>query len=216
MKFIAITGPQQSGKSTVARQLVDHHGFVSLEFSEPIERMIRALITPVIGVPLADLYINNPEYKEQPLPKFGVSYRDMGRRLGSEWGRHLSPKMWLTYLDVVFDDAVQYDPTGIVMPGLRLPVEAEWVRQRGGSVWMVTKPGSDAPTSTHDTESSFSSLEWDYSIYNHGSPGDLKLMVNTIINSPDSIKEFYPNILTRPKNLKSHHDDINHKGVLPG
>ena len=88
--IIALYGPQQVGKSTAALSLVDHHGFVSVAFADPLYRMIAALLNismeEVRRLP-----------KNEPMEALGgQTLRYTLQTLGTEWGREkISQNLWV-------------------------------------------------------------------------------------------------------------------------
>lgn len=109
--IIGLTGPEGSGKTTVANMLVARFGYACEPFAKPLKSMIGAL-----GVPPKYIH-GSQEQKEAPLDILGGrSARYALRTLGTEWGRDLiSPGLWVhhwkrrAYGRLVVADDVRFD-----------------------------------------------------------------------------------------------------------
>ena len=131
--LIAFCGPKFAGKTTAAKALPP--GYMPYAFANPIRAMLR-----VLGVPEANL--TDPALKEVPMPQFGgKSAREMMQSLGTEWGRaHVAPTLWL---DRARDKITERLAAGgcVVIDDLRFPNEAAIVRELGGTVIAIDRPG---------------------------------------------------------------------------
>ena len=89
--LIGLCGPAGAGKSTAARHLVEHHGFVRRPFAGPLKGMLRTLLLGQ-GVPAGDVErMVDSDLKAVPAraldsrtPRLAMS------TLGTEQGRALS------------------------------------------------------------------------------------------------------------------------------
>lgn len=125
------------------------HDFAGLAFAEPIRGMVRELLT-TNGC--SDDYITNRELKETEIPGLGVSARHMMQTLGTEWARKcLAEDFWLklaaTYLAYLRGQGYRQ----FVISDVRFANEAEWVRNQGGEIWLIDRPGI-APVRQHISE----------------------------------------------------------------
>ena len=82
MKLIALTGPKQVGKSTVATAIADTLDAEThiLSFADPMRAMLQAM-----GVDLLSLV--DQSKKESPIAGIGKSPRHLMQTLGTDWGR---------------------------------------------------------------------------------------------------------------------------------
>lgn len=163
--LIGLTGNAGHGKDTV-RAMLEDQGFVGLAFADPIRQMIRELLD---STGLDNAYMDERALKETAIPGLGVSYRRMAQTLGTEWGRALHPDIWLRLAAVFIDSCVDADTTNthFVISDVRFPNEAAWVRERGGAIWRVVRPGVD-PVSAHASEAEIELITPDLVIDNSG------------------------------------------------
>lgn len=88
--IIALTGPQQVGKSTTAESLVRHHNYARVAFADPLYLMLASLMG------LSSDEVRRLE-KNQPIEALnGRTLRHALQTLGTEWGRKLiDPEIWV-------------------------------------------------------------------------------------------------------------------------
>lgn len=183
MKLIALTGKAGAGKDTVADRLCEKHGFVRYAFAKPLKDMLAA-----IGVDA-----NNRETKELPHPLFGASPRRMAQTLGTEWGREMvNPDIWLKCAEVFIakysglapgqleSDGDPYDIRGIVITDCRFENEAAFVRQRGGVIWEIRRPGIEA-VEGHVSEAGIQLANGDHWFENNGTIEQLHAIVDQAV-----------------------------------
>ena len=158
-RLIGLTGPAGCGKNLVAGMVPEAEVF---GLADPLYAGLSAML----GIPEADL--RRRATKE--LPRFvGKSPRELLQTLGTEWGRKLvAEDMWVRIADQRLD-RLEYDDTPAVIADVRFDNEAEWIRERGGEVWLVQRE-PDGPTHAHVSESGISPHLIDRVIDNTGTP----------------------------------------------
>ncbi len=178
--LIGLTGFAGHGKDT-ARSILEEHGFIGLAFADPIRQMIRQLLDSA-GIDTDCMDVR--ELKESTIPELGVSYRQMAQTLGTEWGRSLHPDIWLRLADAFISDCYDADTfnTHFVVSDVRFPNEADWVRERGGVIWRVARPGIEA-VRPHASESSVDLITPDLVIDNTGTIDDLHAAVERALHT---------------------------------
>lgn len=128
--IVGLAGPAGVGKSSIARHLVERHGYVCKPFAGPIKQMILAL-----GVPAEAVY---GDRKGEPLEILGGrTARYAMQTLGTQWGRWLiDPEIWLRAWRASL-------PTGVpvVVDDVRFDNEALLIRALGGTVVEVRRRG---------------------------------------------------------------------------
>jgi len=93
--------------------------------------------------------------------------RRLLQRLGTEAGRDiLGVNIWV---DTAF---ARVDNDKVVVTDVRFPNEADGIRQRGGEVVRIERPGV-GPRNNHPSETSLLDYEFDVTIYNDGTIEDL-------------------------------------------
>ena len=173
-RVIGLCGLAGAGKSTAARHLVEHHGFVRRPFAGLLKGMLRQLLAAQ-GVP-ADMVEQMVEgdLKEVPTSYLGGrTPRFAMQTLGTEWGRALAPSLWieawtasLAGLERVVADDVRFDN------------EAAAVRALGGTIVEVRRPGLARLPGAHASEAGVAA---DVVIENGGAPEALCLALGRLV-----------------------------------
>lgn len=167
--LIGIIGVAGSGKTLVAKHLIDRYGFARRRFAEPIKRMLRS------GLGLSDAQLDGAD-KLQTLPEFGgATPRLLMQTLGTDWGRrHVHPDIWVECWrrDVLAAGSL------VVCDDVRFPNEAAAVKALGGTLWRVYRPGLN--TMDHASERSQRDLVEDALLNNATTIGDLLRSVEVL------------------------------------
>lgn len=141
VRTIGFCGPAGAGKSTAAEHLMRHWRFQRVRFAGPLKAMMLAL-----GLDPAQV---DGDRKEEPSPLLcGRTPRQAMQWLGTEWGRNLiGPEFWIS----AWQAAVERSPPGqpwtegpklIVADDVRFANEAKAIRDRGGIVVRIERPGA--------------------------------------------------------------------------
>jgi len=147
--LIGLCGPAGCGKDTTRAILEMKHDFAGLAFAEPMRDMVHALMATT-GVSLD--YLKKRELKEVPVPGLGFSVRHMMQTLGTEWARNnLSENFWIDAAAATLASFRERGHRRFVISDVRYPNEAAWIRQQGGEVWMIDRPGLQ-PVRLHSSE----------------------------------------------------------------
>jgi hypothetical protein len=166
MKIIGITGRARSGKDTLADMIVEASGHgIRLSFAEPI----REFVARVTGLSVESL--TDGPAKETPLPEFGnKSPRQMMQTLGTEWGREMiDQNLWITAAHKRIEKFGRLNervrPHVVVFSDVRFENEAALIRDMGGLVVHVTRPGAIA-VNEHVSEAGVSAHPADILVQN--------------------------------------------------
>lgn len=155
MQLIGLTGPAGSGKDTVADYLRDRHGFAVMSFAHPVYLGVSA----AFGIPIEQL--KDRHFKEQPIWWIGKSPRQLLQLFGTEFGREMVAKdIWLRVAKRTLDEVCYLRdkdsaPCRVVISDVRFDNEAEWVRNLGGVIWHIHRPGVQ-PVAAHVSEAGVS------------------------------------------------------------
>lgn len=175
--LIGLTGKKRVGKSSVAAILCGWGAFHEESFAGPI----RAAVAAILGVSEHEL----EAVKESPQPDFGgCTPRRMLQTLGTEWGRQMiAPDLWLASM------ARRLRGQHVVISDVRFDNEARFIRERGGVVVEVVRPGL-ASTDGHLSEAGISPDLIDATLVNDGSMTELagrvrELMVSLVAPPQD-------------------------------
>lgn len=179
-RLIGLYSPApRSGKTTVANYL-NGMGYRCLPFAAPLKEMTRTFLAQLGYSSVDALSLTDGELKEHRLQELGVTPRQLMQTLGTEWGRTcVTPQVWLICwrrkahnnlnrgIDVVVDD-------------IRYANEAELVRQLGGELWRIERPGTERNTD-HASEGGLDDFTFDRRIINDGSLLALHTRVREIV-----------------------------------
>ena len=135
--LIGLAGRSGCGKDTIAQHLIKRHRFEAVSLAEPIRRGLQAMF----GLTCAQL--NDRELKDSPLAWINRTPSQLMQTLGTEWGRHcVHEEIWLLVAKQRIADLRRWEkPADIVLTDLRFENEARFVRDLGGVVWHVKRPG---------------------------------------------------------------------------
>jgi hypothetical protein len=154
------------GKSTLADLLIEHQ---LLSFAAPLKRAVWRL--------LDDLGLKGFRYvytdKEAIIPELGVSARHMMQTLGTEWGRAcIHPDFWVMIARAEAQRTMA-DGGSVVIDDMRFPNEAAMIRDLGGELWRIDRPGVSYD-GDHSSEGGLEDITPDRVIVNDGTIDQLK------------------------------------------
>ena len=170
-----------SGKSEVARYLVARYGFQWIKLAETLKGMTRVLLE-AYGVSTRDISkMLEGELKEATLPELGgATPRRIMQTLGTEWGKQeIHPSIWV---NIAMKQAHEQRLRGrpVVIDDLRFPDEMVAIKEAGGLVINVVRPGA-AVTSDHSSEGALAGYRKDWTLHNSGPLQDLRRSVDRLM-----------------------------------
>jgi len=195
VSLIGVCGRKRHGKDSVGKILRDSHGFHLTAFADAVKRVAM----DVYGLSWEQCYGDGPE-KESVDLRWGLSPRVIMQKIGTEVGRSIHESTWVKHtLDNIQESAEgrEYtlrddqnhkfvristwaDPKNKwVVTDVRFPNEAQAIRDAGGLVLKVVRPGLGVPTDEHPSETSVDLIVPDFLIENTGTLEDLARAVNT-------------------------------------
>ncbi|WP_346921376.1 hypothetical protein [Glutamicibacter creatinolyticus] len=195
--IIGLTGYKQHGKSTVASQLEQEHGFTRLSFAGPLKEMADR-INPVVGI---NAYLDGDEFIAEPIHLDAARascadendlksryplYRLFLQRLGTEGLRKVDDSFWLKLMDETIGDLVQRGQRRFVIDDARFPNESELIgsyRNFGmvSALWQVTRPGAGIPNDPHPSEAFVGQLGEARHLKNSGTVEELNDLVDAVV-----------------------------------
>lgn len=203
--IIGMSGFARAGKDEIAKVLVRDHGFVRVAFADKLRDFLYALnpicnvhgynnINWVVGQGV--LYVQDiidkygwDGYKETV---YGPEIRRLLQRLGTEAGRQV---MW----DTIWIDAALtgFDPdANIVVSDARFFNEFDAIRERGGEIWRVERPGV-GPANDHASEmEAIDYPHFKYTIQNDGTLEDLPKWVGALMSNRSHEKQDRGGVVT--------------------
>jgi len=167
MRVIGITGLAGSGKTTIARYLMQQCDYARIRFADPLKAMLREL-------GLSDDELDGASKMVRSELICGKTPREAMQTLGTEWGRQMiGPDVWVNAWRKRVDwQAIEGAP-GIVADDVRFPNEVGAIYKYGGIIVHVTMPGLklDAAVAAHESEAH--EFGYDVHIINDGNFSDL-------------------------------------------
>jgi hypothetical protein len=149
--LIGLVGRKGSGKDTAAKALTTQ-GWTRLAFATPLREVIQTMFL------LDDEHCETPRLKELPGP-MGVSYRRGMQAVGTELVRNqLSTVLpeagmegfWVQHMRRQIERA-RTEGKRVVITDVRFRDEAEMIRQMGGALVHIRRPGIDT-SNLHSSE----------------------------------------------------------------
>jgi hypothetical protein len=183
--LIGLTGFAQAGKNTLAQLFVDKLGFGQGGFADALRGILYAL-NPRLPDPnwgeVGDNFGSNGVVRVQDyVDRFGweeskkvPEVRQLLQRLGTEGGRsYLGDNVWI---DGLLNRA---GSARMVISDVRFENEVSAIKERGGRVIRITRPGKGA-INGHVSETASLGLE-DFEIVNEGSPENMFIRAKTYL-----------------------------------
>lgn len=166
MILIGLCGKANSGKDTVAALLP---ATSSIAFADPLYAALSIILDVDIGT------LKDRDFKEAAIPWLGKSPREMLQSMGTEWGRKMvKDDLWLE----IARRRIQAGGPFVVVRDVRFDNEAEMIREMGGEVWLVERPGAETCV-PHESEKGVSKKLVSRVIRNEGTLRDLADAVRT-------------------------------------
>lgn len=160
--LIGLCGRATAGKDAVADVLVREFGFVKIGWADPLYRLA-LWINPRISMfrRLSD-YVDRYGWTEA---KRIPAIRSFLQKLGTEGGREcLHPDVWIMVSAPTILDHIKAG-TPVVITNCRFSNEAQWVKDNGGVIVKVTRPGIDR-CNDHKSEDGEADAFAQYEIHN--------------------------------------------------
>jgi hypothetical protein len=166
--LIGLIGNAGSGKSTVAKYLVDK-GFYKLSFSDPLKRMLI-----MAGLSTYDeLYIKKSKTARWLMQKIGT---DIVRN-------QIDKDFWIKKLKENIDYFLHRNIYQFVIDDVRFINEADFVKSYNGILIKINRDVLPYQgIYNHESESELQLIKCDYEIVNNGSIDDLKSSIDNIIS----------------------------------
>jgi hypothetical protein len=169
--IIGLSGYARSGKDTVAQFLVENYGYTRVAFADNIRHMLLDL-NPYVGIgpsnynhtTLSDLVALNGWEGAKQHPEVRRLLQDLGEDV---------------WINAALSTPTQND--GLVITDVRFINEAEAIKNRGGQIWRVIRPGVTAVNS-HISETQMDGYSYDRIVDNSGDFKDLSIEIASLIS----------------------------------
>lgn len=176
--IIGIAGKAQAGKDTTARMLQillsnpdiswDAYNesdicFMYDHFVVHYADLLKQVSQDMLNMPFEDF--NNQEVKQTYIPWIEMSVREFLQRLGNAVRDTIHPDFWINALFNTYND-------DIIIADVRYPNEVQAIKDRGGKLIRIERPGAGA--GNHISETALDNYTgWDIIIDNVGTLEDL-------------------------------------------
>lgn len=180
--LVGITGHMGSGKTTVAKYLINQQNFVEKSFADPLKAACKALFL------FSDEQVfGTQEQKATPDPRwFGCSPRTALQFVGTELLRNnldqimpgLGQAVFVHHFKLWFES--QSD--NVVLHDVRFLNEAKALKDLGGIVIRIRRSSSDCIQHTHQSEIEIDQIEADYYVDNESGLDELFDRINQILD----------------------------------
>lgn len=171
-KIIGLSGYARSGKDTIAGFAAEF-GWERRAFADKLKEFLYAQDPAVVyGMDLNEtvygplstmVNVMGWEEAKEVAPDAYGSVRKVLQRLGTEAGRKiLGENVWVDAVMSTLEVGGRY-----IFTDVRFENEAQAIKDRGGSIWRITRPGFE-PVNAHPSETALDSWEFDRFITNYG------------------------------------------------
>lgn len=174
--LVGVAGVVNSGKTTIAELLVKHWGFEQASFAAKLKELALR-VNPIAEI----LYGQENRYRDVVLQLGAEGAKEIPevRRLFQELGTGVRDILGAnTWVDAAVKD-LRLDQR-YVFSDVRFPNEADAIRDRGGFLLKVTRPGAGlaGAAGLHSSETALQDYAFDWVIDNSGELRDLKREVD--------------------------------------
>lgn len=180
MALIGLYSPaKKSGKSEVARILTNEFGFQVIKFAEPLKNMLRSMYRDMGATPEQIEEMIEGKLKELPIPALHnkVSSRDLQNTLGTLWGRKtIYQDVWV---DITKSRIRSLNGASVVVDDVRFPNEFAAIKELGGRVVNIIRPG--APAGSMLVDGLLDHYSFDREILNTGTLEELQERARELI-----------------------------------
>lgn len=176
--LFGIHGKARSGKDTVVKYLTDNYGFIRNAFADPLKRAAQQMFM------LTDAQTWDENLKEEVIPYWGMSPREIFQKIGTEGGREVfGDDVWLKRWYFHYNQFK--DLTHYAVPDVRFPNEADYIRSLGGNMWHVLRDGAGLSNerAAHASEAGLVPDAKDIIIRNNGTLEDLYAQVDEVMQT---------------------------------
>jgi hypothetical protein len=174
--IIGLSGYAKVGKDEVAQILVKKYGFKRIAFADPIRELLLE-INPI----LANGYHLKTIINEEgwTLAKNKEEVRRLLQELGVGARQVLGDDVWVVAALRKMENFKQ----SYVITDVRFENEAIMVRQLGGEIWRIQRPGIQA-VNNHVSELEMDGYKFDRVLRNEGTLEELELLIQTRMDAP--------------------------------
>lgn len=172
MKIIGITGKARSGKDMAAMHILEQHGYSENAFATPLKKAIGAMF----GLTDEQLY---GDEKDVIIPWLGITPRELFQRLGGWARRELREDLLVIMMQRWLNTVPRFVP-GVLFSDVRLEIEADFIRSRGGFLIHITRDAAPA-VRDDETERGVEIRSGDLIVTNNGTLDELYAKLDDLL-----------------------------------
>jgi hypothetical protein len=177
--IIGLSGYAQTGKDTVAKYLIEEHGYRRVAFADKIREALYRLdpiLTDIPEIPRAGLASAVDHIGWETLKQHSEQARGLLQRFGTEVGREMfGDNFWV---DQAIKGVSKFDK--VVFTDIRYPNEYKAVKLIEGKIIRIVKPSITA-INGHTSESALDDYVFDGTIDNVGSIEELHKKIDLFV-----------------------------------
>lgn len=170
--LIGLMGRKRSGKDSFASALIEDHGFARVAFADPLKAALLRfdpLMPTMTGAErLSSIVASHGWEVAKGYPAVRKALQDYGVVIRDE----VDPEAWIR---AAHRRIIAAPSAHVVVTDVRFPNEVRFIRQQGGLLVYIERPGLPDDGDTHASETSTSAADADHVVYNTGSLEDLRL-----------------------------------------
>jgi hypothetical protein len=196
--LIGIGGLLYAGKDAVGDYLVDEHDWAKLGMSDSLNLALLTL-NPMIPCNVVEGQLVSEGHIRGEFVPYQYLHREIGyveakknpevrrllQALGTEVGRELiDNNVWVDMTRRRIR-TLRAEGVSVIVTGMRFPNELDMIREEGGELWWVSRPGVEGGntlTGSHASENSVGAQDFDTIIPNVGTLEDLHLQVRLALH----------------------------------
>jgi len=191
MVLIGVAGKIGSGKSTVAKYLVEKYGFIEISFAEPLKKACQNLFlfndNQVFGTQLEKATADDRWFGKSPrdiLQYVGTNLlRDQMYKIIPELGKDI----FIHRMELWYSQEIKKTPNiNVVISDLRFPNEAEFIKKNNGICIQIDRHIKDFAT-THISENSTQNIDFTYIVDNSSDLDSLHIKIDSIIGKTQTL-----------------------------
>lgn len=179
--IVGLSGYARSGKDTIAEILIMNYGFKRLAFADNIRKAVKVLNPIITGDIRANDMIDSYGWE---VAKSTPEMRRILQVFGTEVGRQMfGEDFWVQQVFRQMEQDNVYE--NFVITDVRYPNEADFIRERGGEIWRVSRSSIKAINS-HSSETALDLYDFDRHISNDKDIADLSTEIFQIMREKNA------------------------------
>jgi len=178
-KLIGITGKAGAGKDTAFLNFDKARDYRVRQMA--FGTGVKEAAAKVFNVQVKNFYT----HKEDVCPEWGITYREMLQKLGTEFARDMIDKdFWVKWIETSWREACKQGYDYVFVTDVRFDNEAQWIAEKGGATICIERPGNEllvADAAAHASEAGVGG-QWIFDhIQNDGTEKELGQKLDSLL-----------------------------------